>query len=454
MGIKLDWEIEAEQSRLSRGGEDPRTARQRRQARLRLLLFLLSVIGILGGIAGATLIRLEEVRLEIEEQLRNTVAAEVAALRFGDWAAFSAVQRSASGDWLQSQERVFSDYQRLKLERQLKLTGRVLDLEIDRSRGRVIVEEIIDGVPYARVWFYWRFEDGWHHVPPDYTFWGESREIVSQYVTLRYRSVDQALALAVQAKLDGWLPAACEALACSAPPQVMVEIIPDEALMVSWSPADPWLLRLPSPYVGRARADQPFDLDLQFALANALAERLVAVVSDGMQPVYPADAYYLRQAIISWLVGEFVQVSTNAFVIQSLSQNYGAAAVGRLLRAMPPDGDARVLSLAAGVASLDQTELDWRDLLTWRLVTEAELIQRRDEAGFLTLYDTRDEFVRSLAYQRFAAGSMGSQPVVVSALREPAGDGTFQLRAVVQLGDGQQAEVMFRLVDGVWRRAS
>ena len=454
MSLKLDWEIEAEQSHQRSSGEDPRTARQRRQARLRLLLFLAAVLGVLGVSGAAILIRLETVRSEIEDQLRSTVEAEVAALRFGDWLAFSSVQRSASGVWMQDQERFFYEYQQLKLNHQVQLTGRVVDTEIDRERGRVAVEEIIDGVPYIRTWFYWRYDDGWRHVPPDYTFWGEARQAAGRWATIRYRAVDEPLASDLRARLDEWIGTACGALNCS-PPPVMVEIIPDDALRVAWSPADPWLLQMPSPYVGRARADRPFDLDLQFEVANALAERLVLASSNNLQPTYPADVYYLRQAIVSWLVGEFVQVDTNAFIIQSLARNYGPAAVGRLLQAMPPDGDARVLNAATGASSLDQIELDWRDLLTWRLVTEAELIQRRDEAGFLALYDTRDAAIRDLAYRRFSAPPEITQPVVVSALREPGSDGTPQLRAVVQTRDGTPVgDVLFRLADGVWRRAN
>ena len=46
------------------------------------------------------------------------------------------------------------------------------------ARGRGCeVEEIIGGVPYGRVWFYWRYDDGWRHVPPDYTFWGDARTV-------------------------------------------------------------------------------------------------------------------------------------------------------------------------------------------------------------------------------------------------------------------------------------
>jgi hypothetical protein len=455
MGIRLDWEIEAEQSHIRRAGEDPDTARRRRRARLRLLAFLLALVGIFAGVAGLIVWRLEAVEAEIERQLRNTVDAEIAALRLGDWQAFAVAQRSAAPDWLIIQEQAFNEYQRLKQENDVQLTGRILDAVIDRQRGRVAVEEIINAVSYTRVWFYWRYDDGWRHVPPDYTFWGEVERYDSAGVSLRYRSVDAPLAAQMGPMLAAWLKLGCGALVCGTLPPLNIEILPDEALQVSWSAADPWLLQVPSPYLKRARTDQPFDQALQFTTAGLLAERLVSAAA-ATQPVYPADAYYLRQAIISWLVGRFVEWNTNSFLVASLATNYGDSAVGRLLQIMQPDSDARLLAAVTGVG-FEAAALDWRDYLTWRLTVEADLIRRRDEVNFLALYDTRDMAVRDLASQRFAALPPDLSRTVISAPLEIGEDGIPLLRAVVQTGQGESAaweDVLFRLSDGLWRRAS
>lgn len=456
MGIKLDWEIEAEQTHVKSAGEDLETRRQRRRARRRLLLFVLGVLVIFGVIAGLIFLRLEQVKFEIEELLRNTVDAEVAALRLGDWQAFAGVQRSASGEWVQQQEQMFQVYQALKQERDVELTGRVLDAVVDKQRARVAVEEIIDGVPYTRVWFYWRYDDGWRHVPPDYTFWGDVQRYDGVHVDLRYQSVDAPLAAVLGPKLDEWLTAGCTAVGCPSVPTVMLDILPDDGLTLSWSETNPWLLQVPSPYLGRARADQPFDLELQFGVAGLLAERLVSQATNTLQPVYPADVYHLRPAVVSWLVGRFVQMNTNSFLISSLAQNYGDAAVGRLLQAMQSQSSVQILNAVTGVGSLEQANLDWRDYLTWRLATERELISRRDEANYLALYDTRDERVRELAYQRFAATPLDLQKVVVSAPVEMSADGVPQIRAVVQVGEdtASREEILFQLADGVWKRAS
>jgi hypothetical protein len=101
--------------------------------------------------------------------------------------------------------------------------------------------------------------------------------------------------------------------------------------------------------------------------------------------------------------------------------------------------------------------LDWRDFLTWRLVTESDLIQRRDEAGFLSLYDTRDETARTLAYQRFNAPMVGGQPTVVSVQQETGLDGLPLLRAAIETTDPlgtTRSEALFRLVDQTWKRLS
>jgi len=455
MGIRLDWEIEAEQGQIKSAGENVVAARQRRVARVRLLLFMLVVVGVVGAVAALIMWRLRTVDEQIAQVLRNTVDAEVTALRIGDEAVFLTAQRSASDDWTEQQRGVFDAYQQMKLQQDIQLTGQILDVTINDNRARVEVQEIIDGVPYSQIWFYWRYDDGWRHVPPDYTFWGDVQTYQGEGVNVRYQSVDARLAHEMGDAIQAWLQTGCAALACGQQPEISLDVLPDEALQMSWSANNPWQMQVPSPYVGRARSDMPFDVELQFSVANLLAERLLAVSSSNVQPVYPTDAYYLRQAILSWLVGRFVQVDTNAFVIDSLATQYGDAVVGRLLQSLQADSNVGILAQAAGVASLEQANLDWRDFLTWRLMTEDELIRRRDDANFLSLYDTRDENVRSLASQRFTIIPGEVQRTVISAPLEIGADGAPMLRATVQAdGSVTQEEVLFRLVDQVWRRAN
>ncbi len=452
MGIRLDWEIEAEQEhRQQSAGEDPEARRKRRRARLRLLLVLFVLLALIGGAVGAVALRLHQADWETEQLLRDSVTAEVALLRVGDQNAFLNLQRSATDDWQQQQQATFARYQALKQAGRINLTGQILGATVDGNRGRVQVEEIIDGAPYGRVWFYWHYDDGWYHVPPDYTFWGAAQTLTADNVTVHYHEIDADTAHAVALSVALWLQTACSALTCAPPPALTVEIIPDPTLQVGWSPAGDWTLQLPSPYVGGARLDQLFDSGTQVNAATLLADRLLA----GFSPLYPADAAFLKQAISDWLVKRFAQVETNSYLISSLAENYGDAAVGKLLQSLQPASDISAISSATGT-SLDAASLDWRDFLTWRLTLEQNLDAERDETNFLALYDVTDEAVRTQAYARFSSGENSDPRLVVSVVSERDANGTPELRATVQVGDPatSQEDVIFRLVDGGWKRAS
>ncbi|MCA0453470.1 MAG: hypothetical protein LCI00_05805 [Chloroflexi bacterium] len=456
MGLRFDWEIEAEKTQVQRTGESAEAKRKRRVRLLRLFIFLAIVIGFFGGIAALIVWRLDSVEQEIEQTLRSTVDAEFTALRLGDYASFASIQRSASADWLQVQQQIFNQYQDLKMQDGVQLSGTVSDIAVERSRARVSVQEIVNGIPYTRVWFYWRYEDGWRHVPPDYTFWGALEVQKVQNVTVRYNMVDKTFAQSVAEKMSLWSRTACEALACAVIPEITVEVVPDEALQTAWAAGDDWRMQIPSPYIRRARTDMPFEVDAQLAVAEKLADRLILQASNNMQPVYPTDAYYLRQAVVSWLVGNMAQVDTGAYIVGSLATNYGAEAVGQLVHAMAPDSNLSLLTQVTG-KPVEQAGLDWRDYLTWRLELEDELLQKRDEASYLALYDTRDEAARNLAYQRFSMNEVTGKKQVSSVQSEIQADGTTILRVVVIVGEGaaiQQTEITFRLADGVWKRVN
>src|SRR5690606_4339781 len=115
MGIKLDWEIESEKSGAHTATEDPQVIRSRRRAQLRFVVTFGLILAILGGIGAFLAWRLEEADSRIEQFLRDTVEAEVAALRIGDWNAFYNAQRSADPLWAENRQRAFFEqYQTLK----------------------------------------------------------------------------------------------------------------------------------------------------------------------------------------------------------------------------------------------------------------------------------------------------------------------------------------------------
>lgn len=456
MGIKLDWEIESEQTAVRGTGEDRSVRRRRRIAQVRLLFVVLLVIGFFAALYGLVWWRLGKIDAELRRALVDTVGAEVATLRISDRQAYLDIQRSASDVWLQLQQATFDEYQQLKTNYDVQLTGNVVSVEVSGTRGRVQVEEIINGVPYVQTWFYWRYaEDGWRHVPPDYTFWGETVTLERTGVIVRYQDVDTDFAGALATSLESWLSFTCTSLDCTGLPLLEVEIIPRPGLAASWSEIAPWTLHVPSPYVGRARLDRPFDTPLQQALAALMAERLVARVTGSVQPVPYTDAAYLTQAVKHWLAGQFTQVDTQSYLVQTYAERYGSAAVGRTLQSLTPDAPLSILNAPAGVAGLDTLEVDWRDYLTWRLNTEAELHAAQNQAGFVAMYDTREQAVADLAFSRFAqpVSTVPREVMAVQPERQP--DSTLILKATVRVGEAEnvsQETARFRLADGVWRR--
>ncbi|MAS33181.1 MAG: hypothetical protein CL610_04185 [Anaerolineaceae bacterium] len=457
MSLRLDWEIESEQQPVRQAsGEDPESRRRRRRRRLIILLLPLLLLVMVGVVVGLIALRLRQIDAQVAHVLQDTVDAEVATLRIGDEQAYLNFQRSADNAWLTAQQDAFSNYQALKIDGDIQLTGQIVDTVVDGTRARVQVQEIIDGAPYVRTWFYWRYDDGWRHVPPDYTFWGDVQTLDGNGLTIRYQEVDAALATALRDAITGWVQTACGSINCGNLPTIRVDILPDPGLENGWAAEDIWQLKVRSPYVELARMDTPLDFSLRFELANIMAERLALVASNSLQPTYPADAFYLRASAVSWLVGKFASVNTNTFLMSSLAQNYGDQAVGTLLSAMQPDSSIALLNNVTGAASLAQANVDWRDFLTWRLALEDELIQRGDESNFLALYATNDEAVRTQAYARYNAGPTGESKVVVAVTPETAPDGTPQLRAQIEAGNPpeQRDEVLFRLVNENWLRAN
>lgn len=453
--IQLEWDIESRKIEKS-DGEDPKTKWARRRNLLRLFLLICIMLGIV--VAGLLFAdnRLREVDAELDQLLRDTVDVEVAALRIGDFDTFMNLQRSATDEWLNTQQSVYRNYESLKSTTDLTLTGNVLDTEIQEQRGRAMVEEIIDGVPYARVWFYWRYSDGWRHVPPDYTFWGEDLSIESDPILIRYRAVDELFAQSVNDKVTQWLTQGCEILQCATTPQLTIDILTDSPESVMWISEGSSQMLIQSPYVRGARADLPFDVPIQIEVATLVAERLVTSKTNGMAMVYPHDVYQLRQSVISYLVEQFVQVETNSFLIESIANQYGVDKVGQLLSLFTPTSDMSMIQQVIP-APIGQANLDWRDLITWRLVTEAELITRRSEAEWLNLYDTADEAVRVAAYNRFNGGVTGEQQVAIEQQMQTGINGQPQLRIVVRVGSGntfRDEVVLFNLVNNIWKRAS
>jgi len=263
----------------------------------------------------------------------------------------------------------------------------------------------------------------------------------------------QQMALA----LDGWFNQACQVLNCTVVPAMTVDIVAVPLPESTWTESgSAWQMVVPSPSVTRQRADKPFDTAIQIETGTLFAERLVDTTLNGRQPIYPADAHFLRSAAISWLVGRFVQIDTGSYLMDSLVKNYGDNKIGQVLLALQPESDISLLSPVSGEPVLAQANLDWRDFLTWRLAAEDDLILKRDEAHWLKLVDTRQENDRINAYARFNSTTPPEAKIVTALSPQTAADGSPQLKATLRIGENnifREDYVLFTLVNNIWLRA-
>jgi hypothetical protein len=461
MGVKLDWDIESEQGKHKQHKEDFKNRSQRYFGFLRFVLIIVVFLAIVAGVVYLIYQRWNQVTDRLEGLLTETVQAEVAALRIGDYESYINIQRSASDAWLLAQDATFDTYQQLKIANDVTLTGNVVDVTIDGQRGRVQVEEIISSVPYIQTWFYWRYPepDGWRHVPVDKTFWGDLETIENERFVIRYHTLDEPVAESMVEEVERWLADVCGYLDCSNLPLITFDIITDNLPEPQWAANEQnaWQMVIASPYLGRARADRPFDTTLQIDTATLLAERIVDYAMSNSGATYPNDASFLRSAVVAWIVGRFVQLNPESHLIESLSVNYGTDTIGQLLTQLQPNSNIGILSTVTGVPSIADANLDWRDFLEWRLNTETNLIQIGDEANWQSLYDFRDTAVRDIAYGRYNANVAVQSIRFTEVVRAAAGDGTPQLQVRIQVTDmaGVRDEiVLFNLIDNVWRRAS
>ncbi len=453
--IRFEWNVESQQ--MERFDSEDVEAKRRRRRNMILLAALIGLL--LASIALSLLFvrqRIHEVETQFAQLLQDTVKAEVAALRIGDLNSFLNAQDSDDADWINRQRLMFQRYSELKSSGAIQLTGSILAVEIAGERARALVQEDINELPYARLWFYRRSGEGWRHSAPDFSFWGEPGSIESPDVLVNYRGADQELARQVSAALQDWIAKGCGILDCGDLPKLTVDIDPEAAGEVAWTNEAAMRLLIRSPYLDIARADRPFNGRLQLLVSRMLAERLVKAHTNDLAAEYPHDAYFLRGAAIAWLSETFTRLDSGAVLLRSIAENYGGDKVARLLTQLSATSDMSILE-----AVLDQplagADLDWRDFIEWRLALENELVNARQQNEWLSLYDTTDENVRLVAYDRYSSSAAAPYYGVVDQLIWSAPNGKTQLQATVQArGDnGARAEiVLFNLVNGAWKRAS
>ncbi len=453
--IRLEWNVESHKIDKS-DSEDPIAKRARRRRALRLIMLIGIVLALLTSGVLVVRQRLLDVQGQLEQLLQETVRAETAAIRIGDIHTFLALQDSTSQAWRQQQQSNFREYGDIKARQDVDLTGTILDLEIDGQRGRVVVEEIINGVRFAQVWFYRNTGNGWHHVAPDFSFWGEERTLETGVVRIRYFDLDERFAQAVSEAVSGWIRRGCEILGCVATPSLSIAVVNDSAQPVSWASDGTTTLQILSPSGGRISVDSPFDQNLQLLVAELLADHLINHRTNGLQIVYPHDAVYLRLSLAAYLINVFLDVDGGESLVESLALMYGEAKVAELVDHLVPAASMAVLQQIIG-QPLTEANLDWRDFVKWRLNIETDLIENGAESDWLSLYDTADEDVWQMAYQRYQTKTQARVRDVLDQEIWHSPDGSPQLRVTVIAVAGETVEeqvVHFTLVDGVWKRAN
>lgn len=453
--IRFEWDLESQ--RIDRSdAEEAGEKRMRRRKALRLLLLVILLLAALS--IGAIFIRQRLIDAEnMQAQLlQDTVKAEVAALRIGDRSTFLQIQQVGDEAWLHRQSAVFQQYADLKSAGKIDLTGSILDVDIVDDRARIAVQENINDLPYSRLWFYQLSDAGWQHAPPDYAFWGEQRLYETDGVRVAYREVDERLASQLAGEVAEWLERGCGLLACGALPELAIEIVTDSGEAVAWQDERAMRLRVRSPYLDIARADLPFDGNLRVRTGQLLAERLVNAHTSYRRVAYPADGYYLRESAIAWLTEYMTRLERDSGLAGSLAANYGADKIPLLLSALGDNSDLSIVRQVTS-ASIEQANLDWRDFIEWRLQTESELLAARMQDQWLALYDTGDEAVRLLAYERYGRNDPVERYHVLDQLIWAGDGGSPQLRVTVVAADGEGGDpqtIVFNLVNDVWKRAN
>ncbi len=479
MGIQLDWQIEAERQQ-RQATEDPSARSRRRKQARRLLVAVLVLAAVVCVVVGGILWRLRDVENQLRQDLLDTVDAELRALRIGDADNYMAIRRSGSEYWLDLQRQTFDDYQDMKNNGRLELTERVLDVEmdLDESRARVLVEEKVDGVPHAVAWFYWRYTDeeqsGWRRVPPDIDFWGEATHLVRGEVRVEYYELDQDFAETLVGVVGEWWTQSCIWLGCQNPlPQLTIEIIPASPAIPTWDQYDDWKLVVTSPlYVGRLRLDGVLPGELEPILAEMVAQRAVSYrISPGFgfMSLPQADAAWLVEEYQAWLVGRFTGQPRSVF-FESLVAWYGEAMPGMMVALVGPDAQiGPVLEAVTGVVlpsmNLEQlNSMGWERFFEWRLNLERRLLrgeivpQDQMLAYHYGLYDESDGFALAAAdtYRAGYDGNSNTVSVQTVIFRiDEGGRLVSAVTAVVGMGEAAQVQAAsFRWNGITWKRVS
>jgi len=481
LGIKLDWQVESENSQTI-ATEDPESRKRRHHVRVRLLALILVVVCLFGAVVGSIVWRWREVEDQFKQDLLDTVEVERTALRIGDYDSFLAVQRTISDPFKIEQSNRYTEYQNLKRQNRIDLTRPILDSAIRDRTGRVVLEEVKDGIAYQTVWFYWYYEDGdpeaergWRRVPDDLEFWGDSNDLERGSVRITYRDLDEGLAKTLAPRLNEWWTNGCVLLQCpTALPTLHLDIVPARPMSVEWSTAASSTLRMTSPLLAsiispdgeRARVDNSIPPAYARLLTDQIAQQIVRQATHNLAPISNADAAWLQLELARWLASVYLTGQTNTGFTGALVTQYGPAVSALLAQTLLPDTTLDQILIAAtgmDLATLSPDQLNtypWSDYFQWRLNLESRLLSQPNGGGlFLALYDLETPGVSDIAQQRASDSAYSTRPVPQVTAITITRDANGQTFALVETSrtDGSQTLtelVQFRLSGGTWKRTT
>lgn len=450
----LDWQVESDRI-YERASENPEQRRLRRRRRLRVMLWTLGAAAFIAVVFGLIAYRIQSYDNQLKQELLDTVQAEATALRIGSLGSYLDLQRSASEVWIREQNATFRRYQAEKQSGKVRIPGQVIDATVDNQRGRAVVEEFYEDKPYRVVWYYWRYADGWRHVPSDYTFWGEERTIEGSNSLVRYRALDEALARALAERTERWWAEGCQILpnpGCAPDSRLVIDIVANPSGEVRWRGDQPNTLTVPSPLATEIRADPVLSFVLEDAIALMVAQRQFAQASNNVQPEPASDALWLSQTISEWLAARYTGRGDAARLgfVQTLYVTFGGQGLSAIARGLRPDANISVVGQALG-QSLDALPgIDWRAFFQQRLDLEKTLINNNAITQLQLLWDANDPNALQLLQARMNRLTESSGQVQAVAIA-PGPDG--QPRATVQVViGGEPFLISFRLVEGNWKR--
>lgn len=435
MGIKLDWEVEADGG-WDEIGEDPAAiaARKRRLKIFRNIALALLVIAL--AVGAAIFYRLRQTARQREDDLRAVIAAETLALRIGDRTAYLSLQADV-GEWVRIQDSSFAQYQ--AFGGRIDTPGEIAEMDINADKARVVLLERLDEQDFHVVWFYQYQNGAWQHIPPSVEFWGEQIHEESAHIELTYYERDADLAGLLKVRLNGWWETACRMTDCNEqPPRIHVRIEPDPLTGLGWAAYSSTTLIVPSPQSGRMPVDSQFDPAVLDQLAGLLAGHWAAHEFEGEPEPY-SEAAWLEAELAAWLETIFTGAESGVNFFDPLLQIYGPQMVRGLLNRVDNGEEVRpVITDLTGepVTSLD---LPWASYLTYRLRAESILITNGHATEAVLLY--RD-------HSRSESESLPNIPTEIIANPE-----TIEVIGTHTFGSVLWAEVRFQQADGAGERS-